>query len=109
MGTPIITESHGTQSTTSSEATLFEIVTGTKYYETFINLKNMTASETFVIRTYIWDEQLGEYMSIDKQTKSNVQDPVAAMIDMRCGTRYKVTIQRTAGSDKTVTWIRFEV
>lgn len=109
MGTPIITESHGVQSTTSSEANLFELTTGTKYYETFINLKNMTASETFVIRTYIWDEQLAEYMSIDKQTKSNVQDPVAMMIDMRCGTRYKVTIQRTAGSDKSVTWIRFEV
>jgi len=109
MATPIITESHGTLTTTTSEDTIFEVTTGTKYYETFINLKNMTASETFVIRTYIWDEQLGEYMSIDKQTKSNVQDPVAMMIDMRCGTRYKVTIQKTAGTNKAVTWIRFEV
>lgn len=108
MAAPIIIESHGTQATTTSEANLFESI-ATKYYECFINLKNMQGGDTFVIRTYIWDEQLGEYMSIDKQTKSGVQDPVAMTIDFRAGTRYKVTIQRTAGADRTVTWLRFEV
>jgi len=108
MAAPIILEGHGTQVTTTSEANLFELQ-ATKYYETYINLKNMTGGDTFVIRTYIWDEQLGEYMSIDKKTPTGVQDPVAIMIDFRAGTRYKVTIQKTGGSNQTVTWLRFEV
>ena len=109
MAAPIITESHGQQSTTSSEANLFEVTSGTKYHETFINLKNQTVGDTFVFKTYIWDEQLGEYFIVKTDTLAGVPTPASLMIDMRCATRYKVTVQRTAGSDRVITWIRFQV
>ncbi len=108
MATPAIIFAYGTITTTSSEQTIFELISD-KYARTYINLKNMTASETFRVRIYIWDEQLGEYMKIDQTDYSSTQDPAGKRLPFEASTRYKVTIQRTAGTDRAVSWIRAQV
>lgn len=108
MATPAIVFAYGTQNTTTSEANLFELIAD-RYARTYLNLKNMQSGDTFRVRIYIWDEQLGEYMKIEQTDYSNAQDPVGKRLAFEAATRYKVTIQRTAGIDRAVTWLRAQV
>lgn len=108
MAVPAITFAYGTITTTASEQTMFELISD-KYARSYINLKNMIAGDTFRVRTYIWDEQLGEYMKIDTTDYSGAQDPVGKRLPFEASTRYKVTIQRTAGVDRAVSWLRAQV
>lgn len=111
MATPAIIFAYGTQNTTSSEVTLFELIAD-RYARAYLNLKNMQSGDTYRFRIYVWDEQLGEYMKIESDathTYSNVQDPAGKRLPFEAATRYKVTVQRTAGVDRAVTWLRASV
>ena len=108
MAAPAIVFSNGTLTTTSSEQTLWELISD-KYSRGYLNLKNMISGDTFRVRIYVWDEQLGEYMKIEQTDYSGAQDPVGKRLPFEAATRYKVTIQRTAGVDRVVTWLRAQV
>ena len=108
MASPSILFSNGQVTTTTSEQDLFSPNIADKYYKLYINLKNMASGDTFVFKTYIWDEFLGEYFAIQEDTKSNAQT-VGLRIGFEAGTRFKVTVQKTAGTNRTITWLRADV
>ena len=108
MASPAIIFTNGSQATTSSEATLFELISD-KYSRAYLNLKNMIGGDTFRVRIYVWDENLAEYMKVEQTDYSGAQDPAGKRLPFEAATRYKVTIQRTAGGDRTVTWLRASV
>lgn len=109
MTAPVILFSHGTQTTTTSEVDLWSPHIADKYRKTYINLKDMQAGDTFVFRVYIWDEELGEYFTIQKETVSNVQDPQGIRLGFEAATRYKITVIKTAGVNRDITWLRADV
>jgi len=103
-----LTTTSGSTTSTSSEANLFDI-TGTAHYATEIFLHNMTATETIVLKVYFKDDN-GATMRLYKTiTLSGVQAEPAGFISFLPARQYKVTIQRTAGSDRAYTWDRIEV
>ena len=98
----------GTITSTASEASLFD-VTANAHYATYVNLHNMTSAETIVLKVYVLDEN-GATMRIFKTiTLSGVQSDPAGFLSFLPAQQYKVTIQRTAGSDRAYTWLRVEV
>jgi len=109
MAGPVITFAHGTQTTTTSEADLWTPVIGDKYRKTYINLKNMLSGDTFVFKLYIWNEELGEYFEIQRVTKTDAQTPVGFSMGFDASTRYKLTVQKTAGTNRSITWLRADV
>lgn len=97
----------GTITTTASEASLFDI-TGDKYYTTIIFLNAMTSTETFRIRVYVYDTNGTTYRTMVDETITGAQDPPAYYMPTVLSSQYKVTIIRTAGTDRAVAWKRFE-
>lgn len=98
----------GTITTSTSEDTIFDI-TEDRFFSTWIYLHNMTSTETFRIKIYIKDENastLRVYLTFDV---SGVQADPAYHIAFLPATEYKVTIQKTAGTNRAVTWLRAEV
>ena len=104
-----LTEADGTITTTASEQSLFDITTGgPKYFTSIIFLHNMTATETFRIRVYVYDSNGAAYRTMVDETITAAQDPPAYYMPTVLSSQYKVTIIRTAGTDRAVTWKRFE-
>ena len=108
MANPSIVFTNGTLTTSTSEDTLWELIAD-KYSRAYLNLKNMQSGDTFRVRIYVWDENLGEYMKIEQTDYVNAQDPVGKRLAFEAATRYKVTIQKTAGTNRVVTWLRAQV
>lgn len=108
MASPAIVFTNGTITTTSSEQTIWELIAD-RYSRGYLNLKNMIGGDTLRVRIYVWDEQLGEYMKIEQTDYTGAQDPAGKRLAFEAATRYKVTIQRTAGADRAVSWLRAQV
>jgi phenolic acid decarboxylase len=68
----------------------------------------MTATETFVFKVYVYDTNATTYRIFQTITLTGVQTDPAGYIPTVLSSQYKVTVQRTAGTDKAVTWKRFE-
>lgn len=103
-----LTEADGTITTTASEQDLFDITAGPKYFSTIIFLNAMTSTETFIIKVYVYDTNGATYRVYQTITLTGVQSDPAGYIPTLLSSQYKVTIQRTAGTDRAVTWKRFE-
>lgn len=104
-----LTESDGSITTTAAEQSLFDITTGgPKYFTSIIFLNAMTATETFRIRVYVYDSNAASYRTMVDETIIGAQDPPAYYMPSVLSSQYKVTIIRTAGTDRAVTWKRFE-
>jgi hypothetical protein len=104
-----LTEADGTITTSATEQDLFSITTGgPKYFTSIIFLNTMTASETFRIRVYVYDTNGATYRTFVDETITGAQDPPAYYMPTVLSSQYKVTIIRTAGTDRAVTWKRFE-
>lgn len=103
----VLTFSNGTITTTASEQNLFD-VTGDKYYATHIFLHNMTGTETFVIKVYVYDTNGTTYRLYQTETLTGSQSDPCVFIPFLPTPQYKVSIQRTAGTDRAVTWLRAE-
>jgi hypothetical protein len=98
----------GATVSTASEANLFS-VTGEKYYATWVFTHNMTSAETVIIKAYVQDINAGVLREWGRDTISGVQTSPAFYIHLVPTSAYKVTIQRTAGTDKSYTWTRAEI
>ncbi len=108
MANPAIVLANGSLTVTTTETNLFELIAD-KYARCYINLKNMASGDTFRVRIYVWDENLGEYMKVEQTDYSNAQDPVGKRLPFEACSKYKVTIQKTAGVDRIVSWLRIQV
>src|SRR5687768_8594358 len=102
-----LTFTDGTITTTASEQNLFD-VTADAYYATHIFLHNMTATETFVIKVYVKDQNAATMRVHSTITRSGVQSDPAGFIAPMATKQYRVSIQRTAGTDRAVTWQRID-
>jgi hypothetical protein len=104
-----LTEADGTITTSAVEQSLFDITTGgPKYFTTIVFLHNMTGTETFRIRVYLYDTNGATARTMVDETITGAQDPPAFYVPTMLSSQYKVTIIRTAGTDRAVTWKRFE-
>jgi len=103
-----LTFTSGSKTTTSSESNFFD-VTADRFFGMWVYLHNMTASETFRIKVYSLDSNTSTMRVYSTYDISGVQADPAFFIPMLPDREYKVTIQRTGGSDRAVTWKRIEV
>lgn len=106
----VMTSTNGNITSTSSEGTLFDITASSvATFITTISTHNMTSSDTVVIRVYYRDANSNVLRLFDSITLSGDQPADLQYVDPIACTRYKVTIQRTAGSDRVYTWERIEI
>ena len=93
----------GTYTTTSSEANMFSDVVADKAHGVLIFLHNMTASETFVFKIWLYDPNgTPAFRLFDEITISGVQAKPARYIPFIPSRQYRITVQRTAGSDRVI-------
>ena len=104
-----LTEADGTLTTSASEQNFFDITTGgPKYFTTIVFTHNMTSTETFVFKVYVYDSNASTSRLFDTITLTGDQTNDAYYIPTLISSQYKVSVQRTAGTDRAVTWKRFE-
>lgn len=98
----------GTQATTTSEANLFDL-TNNAEFAAWIFLHNMTASETFVIKVYVKDQSSAAMRLYGTETLTGVQSEPALYISPILTKQFRVTIQKTAGTNRDVNWQTIEI
>ena len=98
----------GSITTSASEQTIVDL-TANEHFAFWLFLHNMTASETFRIKVYVKDQNLVTMRLYTTVDISGVQSDPAYFIPFVAAKQYKVTIQRTGGSDRAVTWQSIEV
>lgn len=104
-----LTFTDGSQASTTSEADLFDI-TLDAHFATWIFTHNMASGDILVIRVYTQDTNASATMRLfDAFTLQGAQTKPAYFIPFLATKQYKVTIQRTGGTDRTYTWQRIEV
>jgi hypothetical protein len=104
-----LAEFDGTLTTTSSEQSLFDITTGgPKYFTSILYLHNMTATETLRVRVYVYDTNGAAYRTLVDETITGAQDPPAYYMPTVLSSQYKVTVLMSAGTNRAITWKRFE-
>lgn len=104
-----LTFTAGTKTTTSSESDIFTPITTAGYHGLHIFTQNMTATETFVIRVYTWDSNAtAQARQFDVITLTGDQANDANFIPMIPTEQYKVTVQRTAGTDRVLNFVRVQ-
>lgn len=69
----------------------------------------MTSTETFVIKVYLKDQNGATMRLYHTTTLSGAQADPDWYVPFIATKQYKVTIQRTAGTDRAVTWQRIDV
>lgn len=94
--------------TDGTEQNLFD-VTVTAHHACYIFTQNMQNGDMITIRVYIWDNDSSAYRKISTYYVENVQTEPAWFESFLPSQQYKVSIQRTAGTDRNYTWMRVEV
>lgn len=97
-----------TATSTASEVDLFDInLAGSHAFKIF--LKNIQDGDKIRIRVYDWDDETPEYVLHDEIIFENLQTLKSWVTPFVASQRYKVSLQRLAGSDRTYNWTRIEV
>ena len=97
----------GSISTTTAEKVVFD-VTADEFFTTWMFAHNMQSGDTVIIRVYVKDQDSAVMRIASSHTLTGVQDPPGLFIPFVPSKQYKVTIQRTGGSQRTYTWLRSE-
>ena len=103
----------GDITSSASEQTLFD-VSADEYFATWIFCHNMTGADVITVKVYVKDEHASSPTTVLRvyESKSiaaaDVSAAPAVFIPPVPTKEYKVTIQRTAGSDRVYTWMRME-
>ena len=101
-----LTFTDGTLTTTTSEQNFFD-VTADAHYGCWIFLHNMAASDIMVIKVYVKDQNAGSMRVWLQKTLNDAQTNEPSWFVPFVPTKqYKVSIQRTGGADRAVTWQR---
>lgn len=98
----------GSTTSTASEVNLFDI-TADEHFATWIFTHNMLSGDTVVIKVYVKDQNAGTMRLYLTATITNAQTDPAYHIPFVPTKQYRVTIQRTGGTDRAYTWLRAEV
>ncbi len=104
----VTTWTSGSITSSASEQNIWN-VTADEHFAGWIFTHNMTAAETIVIRIYVKDQDSGTITrTFQTITLTGVQTDAAYYIPWLPTKQHKVTIQRTAGTDKAYPWMRAE-
>jgi hypothetical protein len=100
----------GKVTTTNSEQTLFDIIAD-QFFAIWLFFHNMTSTETMNLKIYVKDKNTNTMRLYQNSTivYSDISDTPAICIPFLPSKEVKVTIQRTAGTDKVITWQRCEI
>lgn len=101
-------DADGSLLTTASEQDLFVAQTSDLTYWCKVNLHNLVSGDAVRIKTYVNDSNATTPRIIynDRVSFSHINgDPVYYIPPIPTDS-FKVTIQRVAGSDRTITWRR---
>lgn len=99
----------GETTSTGSEADLFAQVIAEGLHACKIHLDAMQAGDTIVIKVYNYDDQDAVERLFGVYTYTDAQSEPTFLFDFIPSTRYRVSLQRTAGSDRAISWERFIV
>ncbi len=104
-----LTHFDGTVTSDGTEQNLFDISTGgPKHFATWIFTHNMLSTHTITVRVYVEDENATtERKYIDTEI-SGAQTSPAFFVPFIPSDQYRVSIQRTAGTNIAITWVRAE-
>lgn len=100
--------SDGAITTSASEQTIFD-VTADEHFAAWIFAHNMASGDTVVIKTKVLDQNTSTIRTYETVTLTDAQTDPAYFIAWLPARQYRVTIQRTAGTDRSFTWLRAEV
>jgi hypothetical protein len=98
----------GNVTTNGTEQTIWDI-TADKHFAGWIFTDNMTATETISIK--VWVQDTNDTATLKKYVDTEItgaQGTPAFFIPYVPTKQHKVTIQRTAGTDRTFYWQRAE-
>lgn len=107
-------EFNGSTTTTgTTEINLFDVTAGgPKYFTTHVYMHNLTATETIQFFVYLYDANASTYRlawgPADGLEFTGVQDPAAHYLPTVVSKQFKVSMKMTAGTDKAITWYRYE-
>lgn len=103
-----ITFTSGTITTDATEKTIWDI-TADEHYAGYIFCHNMQAGDSVTVKVYVRDTQSGTMRIHTTAPLTGVQPDPSFYIPFMPAKEHKVTIQRTAGTDRAFTWQRSEV
>lgn len=102
-----ITFTDGSTTSTASEANLFD-TTGDAHYGAWIFTHNMQAGDTVIFKVYSKDQNGATMRIWITKTLQDAQTEPAYFVPFVATKQYKITVQRTSGTDRAYTWQRIE-
>lgn len=106
---PTLTTS-GTQTATINTEHTLSTQTGNKFYTAYIDLTNMTSTDTVEIRVSVIVKSAGSHILYFLQTFSGAQsNPLVYIPPLPSDISYKVTLKQTAGTGRTYDWRLYEI
>ena len=98
----------GSTNSAAAETDLFAAVVVDAYHACLVFLHNMVVGDTMVFRTYVYDDNAATLRLFDVTTISGQQTlgAVSLYVAPIATRQFKVTVQRTLGSDRAFTWTR---
>ncbi len=97
----------GTITTSASEQTMIDL-TANEEFEFWFFLHNAQAGDTFRFRVYVKDQNAGSMRVTEDESIAGVQSSPAFYVASYITKEFKVTVQRTGGSDRAITWQSIE-
>lgn len=102
-------EATGTLTATGAEDTIKEILTTINKLHCFIDMTNMAASDTVVIRQYMTIKAAGSPIKYAEETFNDVQAlPMLYIVTKPARYGIKITLEQTAGSYRDFDWETFQ-
>jgi len=106
----VTVSSNGTQTAViSTEHTLYNPVTS-KFFTAYVDLTNMTSTDTTEIRVYVIAKTAGSYIQYYMMSYTGVQtNPLVYIPPLPSDIGWKLTLKQTAGTGRTYDWKVYEV
>ncbi len=98
----------GEQLMTGSAANLFSSVAVLTHFAAYIYTDQLQAGDTIHIVIYVHDPQDSTERIYDEFDVTGVQTKTAVFIPFLPTDSYRITAQQTAGTNRTISWVRYE-
>jgi hypothetical protein len=104
----MVTFVSGSTTSASTETDLFSVVTADSYHACLVFLHNLTVTEVMVFRVYVRDDNTSTNRVYLTQTVSgaSIGTDVALYFAPIATRTFRITVQRTAGTDRAIPWTR---
>lgn len=106
---PTLTTS-GTQTATISTEHTLTTQTGSKFYTAYIDLTNMTSTDTTEIRVSVIVKSAGSHILYYLGTYSGAQNnPLVYIAPLPSDISWKLTLKQVSGTGRTYDWRVYEI